>query len=75
MKTEAKAALMWCPMVRAVGDGTSGDNAYLKPTGEVERNPHYARCIGSQCAMWRWSPDPVRTVGYCGFAGQPVRVA
>jgi hypothetical protein len=46
---EAAHRELWCPMVRDTGgpDGTY----WNRP------NAHQGtRCIGSDCAMWRWAP-------------------
>lgn len=51
--TEEQAKKKWCPMVRA---GLKGANTYVGinwPSGEV-LDQEYAKCIGSDCMMWRW---------------------
>lgn len=77
--TEEQAKKKWCPMVRA---GLKGANTYVGinwPSGEV-LDQEYAKCIGSDCMMWRWSqrPEPHQpgnnTTGHdgdgrCGLAG------
>lgn len=54
MHTEKQASELWCPMVRSFADNVAGDNVYMTGNGDVVRSPEYARCISSQCAMWRW---------------------
>jgi len=66
MMTEEQAKQKWCPMVRAA-DNTS-DNNSANASASVDgdgRNPPYARCIGSNCMMWR--QDTGQNVGECGL--------
>jgi len=79
--TEEQAKTKWCPMVRG---GLNVHTTWGSPRepGAEQRNPAAARCIGSDCMMWRWNekykangtpdPDPVQGEhGYCGLAGKP----
>lgn len=68
---DKEAAELWCPMVRVMCDHFHAGNA---GTNKEFRNPAPARCIGSQCAMWRTVPLatlPQEQRGYCGLAGRP----
>lgn len=54
---------LWCPMVRyvparsfAFGRIGAAINRWLD-NGEKALNPDPAKCIGSACAMWRWSQE------------------
>lgn len=83
MHTTEQAKKLWCPMVRATSGTDEPGNAGNSP---AFRTPTYARCIASQCAMWRWntpaggryvSESPAdfeaRRTGYCGLAGTPAQ--
>ena len=75
--TEQEANTKWCPMVRFNNDScnrwTHGDTQ--------DGNPLYARCIASDCMMWRWNligsfvngkyDDNYPVEGYCGLGGKP----
>jgi hypothetical protein len=75
--TEREAKTKWCPMareVRVVGNDIMGPFNIADISGQQHRH----RCIGSECAMWRWNVrdrDKRRTdedgtpIGYCGLAG------
>ncbi len=43
--TNFNAQMKWCPMVREQG-GNIGPQPF-------DRTPKWARCIGSDCALWR----------------------
>jgi hypothetical protein len=72
--TEDEARKKWCPFVRM-------DNGYYNRSAQT--NHH--KCLASECAAWRWVPDPLisfvsdgQTIvnkstdhGYCGLAGKP----
>lgn len=81
--TEEEAKTKWCPMVRA---GLKGSNTYVGinwPAGDGKvLEQEYAKCIGSDCMMYRTGLKnvPVRgpydaavavETGYCGLAGKP----
>ena len=68
--TEQEAKTKWCPMVPVK----------MVQVGIDDYAQSRARCIGSECMMWRvrkWDtyPDgqcpPEPTEGYCGLAGKP----
>ena len=61
--TEDEALQLWCPMVRVP------DMPNRKPGGNAV--PEICRCIGSRCAMWRWSGTSSDPWGYCGLGGEP----
>lgn len=77
--TESQARKKWCPMVRALAlhEGKVvgvGANAGLKMRSDPDNK--YARCIASDCMMWRWQRVDVSTrnedmPGHCGLAGAP----
>ena len=64
--TEDEAKQKWCPMVR-----------FNPPDGENNRSPDHgglnnARCIASECAVWKWSSKFHTTMesiedGRCGL--------
>jgi len=73
-----EARTMWCPMVRCLH--LSEDvisNCSINDIGQ--KNWDYARCIGSECMMWRWLSIDVNDEnyerdwdkGYCGLGGKP----
>jgi hypothetical protein len=78
--TEGQAREKWCPMVRHSGEDNITDNSYFN-----DRIPPYARCIASECMMWRTVRERVPAKqfppeqgiydeverGYCGLAGKP----
>ena len=85
LMTEKEALSRWCPMVRvaAMTDEASG----VVPGGQSVFNrlqagkdkmatPTSAACLGSKCAMWRWTNEDGRPngLGYCGLAGMPPQV-
>ena len=50
--TEDQARTKWCPHVR-YGDG--GDDVATNRCGKfTSENHEWARCIASDCMMWRW---------------------
>lgn len=66
--TEEEAKEKWCPMVKATCDRKTEDEAWERLEGQV------ARCITSDCMMWReYVPEHIRgeTYGYCGLADKP----
>lgn len=66
--TEEEAQEKWCPMVRfAAEKEEAGANRWLNNDG-INSNPEAARCLGSECMMWRVSRDG--DFGYCGLAGK-----
>jgi hypothetical protein len=66
--TEEQAKTKWCPMVRG---GLNVHTTWGSPRepGPEQRNPAAARCIGSECMMWRWDRDTDHVHGHCGLAG------
>lgn len=64
--TENEARLRWCPLSRVEGDKTD-------PTaGNRDRVATHesARCVGSACALWKWSTLNVfrkTPTGRCGL--------
>ena len=60
--TEQEAKTKWCPMVRAP--------MLIAPAIPGNKYGANAKCVGSDCMMWRWI-DGVETDsgGYCGLAG------
>lgn len=65
--TEDDARQKWCPMVR-----------YPLWPDECSGGNEGARCIASDCMMWRWDEDANELaetgfdcVGYCGLANKP----
>jgi hypothetical protein len=63
--TEAEAEAKWCPQAR-VANGEAG-NRYSMDIDAAKASA-FAKCIGSNCMMWR-SYDGTR--GYCGLGGRP----
>lgn len=56
--SEKEAATKWCPMVRAETRRNSdapASNCIAPSTdgGEGNRNPPWARCLGSGCMFWK----------------------
>lgn len=56
--TEEEAKTKWCPMVSCNGEDkgkyTPAGNCEIKIGGtNLDRNPIYARCIASDCMMWK----------------------
>jgi len=71
--TEEQAKSKWCPMARVHSKtNTSSYNKYPDSDTELPSVPvpDQARCIASDCMMWRWHPD-YRQDGYCGLAEVP----
>jgi hypothetical protein len=67
--TEEEAKTKWCPMWRI------GQVSDLRGSTAVN-NHSAAKCIGSDCMMWRTKPIVVDGKyagyeGYCGLAGKP----
>ena len=69
---EDEAHGMWCPMVRDTElDSGNSDWSITEPEN---RNPRFARCIGSFCMFWCWKDEygagmgvvASKTHGYCG---------
>jgi len=53
LTTEKEAIKKWCPHVRiAVLAGNGGASCNTHPEAEIDND---CRCVGSRCAMWRWS--------------------
>ncbi|MFS2113303.1 hypothetical protein [Herbaspirillum frisingense] len=53
MNTVTEASKLWCPMVRiGVMPASGGPSTINDPTSIAEFS---GRCIGAQCAMWRWA--------------------
>ena len=58
------AKKLWCPFVRFFDiHRTMHDSRSNFPTGKVEERN---RCIGDECACWRWDSH---VKGYCGLGG------
>lgn len=53
--TENEAETKWCPAAR-VGSGGSG-NRYSFDIDATKASA-FAKCIGSNCMMWRWANKP-----------------
>lgn len=75
MHTVEQAKELWCPMVRiarrevvATHCQDTADNLAIVGGCNTDalgktRVPASCRCIGEQCAMWRWSEDrPMRKI-------------
>lgn len=64
--TEGQALKLWCPLSRVEGDKTdptAGNRDRVSTHGS-------ACCVGSACALWRWSPLNVfrkTPQGRCGL--------
>lgn len=84
--TEKQARQKWCPFARVDEDACNRHHVQahrILDTGEqvsahMDNNPIYARCIASECMMWRDAgDDPMKRQGsidmrgYCGLAGKP----
>lgn len=73
--TEHTAVTRWCPMVRCQFKDNPMDNpsnCHTGSKGEPHTIPSWAKCIASDCMMWRFDPEaPSR--GFCGMAG-PTRM-
>jgi hypothetical protein len=76
--TENQHTQMWCPMVRHGGkSGASGSSMNRWGTNESMSLGAWNSCMGSKCAMWRWSEpeaaatNPGERQGFCGLAGLP----
>ena len=77
--TEDEMKTKWCPYARVQIDDdvrAPAVNRYAEDYRIVAK----CRCIGSQCAGWRWSTTPHQASlsdgmavaeGYCGPAGKP----
>ena len=74
--TEDEAKTKWCPMA-------VNNTCTRNPRGEI---PDGAKCVASDCMMWRrdeqptkfgpfgkepYTPVEFRFGGYCGLAGKP----
>ena len=69
--TEDQAKTKWCPMTRFKMDEVAVNRHNGTPGKiDVQFNPPYARCIASECMMWRWWQIEANN-GYCGLAGKP----
>lgn len=76
--TEDEAKSKWRPMVRltAGSAGSRAPNPWSPPANRIidvdskkaALNPLDARCIASECMMWRWGHEEE---GWCGLAGKP----
>lgn len=79
--TEEEAKTKWCPFVRHTS--SNGEDHAANRWGK-SLSPEDCRCIGSQCAAWRWiyrehrgpnsmfpSRDEKTDRGFCGLAGKP----
>ncbi len=64
---EEDAKQKWCPMVRCAA-GIEDNNAANCGETIENRNPPFARCIGSECMMWR---NLGKNKGFCGLGGNP----
>lgn len=53
--TEYEAETKWCPAAR-VGNGV-GCNRYSMDIDAAKASA-FAKCIGSNCMMWRWAQKP-----------------
>lgn len=58
MNTKKEASELWCPMVRMAQSFDDGNASNCGDPAKM-RNPSYARCIASKCAMWRWSSGEI----------------
>lgn len=77
--TEAEAKTKWCPFVRQVAvtpgkrESAAIGNRFIDESladGGSFHNPVHARCIGSDCMMWRWHDQGINgRCGRCGLAG------
>lgn len=73
---EDEAKTKWCPLAL---NNACTRNAPDNPLGEPVI-PDGAKCIASDCMMWRWDIAPARAehigldvqppTGYCGLAGK-----
>ena len=62
------AITLWCPMVRCSELNEPAANC---GPSNMHRNPNWARCIGSECAMWivtQDGPTPSDDAGHCGLS-------
>jgi hypothetical protein len=64
MHTENDAKNLWCPLVQHEGKsggsfsrGWSPGNPLNRARSEAE-DSHLCNCIGSRCAVWRWTARP-----------------
>ena len=63
--TEDEAKTKWCPMVREFSQGEGPANSHVGG-----RNPSYARCIASDCALWvRADKNEIDGNGFSALAG------
>lgn len=77
LMTSEAARAKWCPFGRVIGNTSASMND--------PDSLHFARCIGDDCAAWRWKHAPgaiyqhedgrntstPHGAGYCGLAGEP----
>lgn len=75
LMTEKAAAEVWCPFAR-VATPDEGPTFNRLDAGrergqhvDAVRVPRMACCLGSHCALWRWSDNG--DLGFCGAAGAP----
>ena len=61
MHTEEQARKLWCPMVRYLATFRGADGkleaAVGYNRGAQDSGMSSARCVASECAMWRWAKD------------------
>ncbi len=70
--TEEEAETKWCPQARVAG-GQAG-NRYSMDIDATKAHA-FAKCIGSNCMMWRWAqkPNPDWKPGDFGMMSYPQR--
>ena len=75
--TEGQAREKWCPMARVPSrcGGVTGQYEVAANRGVAMDKPYdQARCIASDCMMWRWGESAETAdkdrgrVGFCGLA-------
>jgi len=61
MSTEEEARQTWCPFVRFSRTLVPRDEPAANRWGD-HINPELARCLGSECGVWRWDTEMNRTL-------------
>lgn len=54
--TEEEAETKWCPQARVAKNGNAGNRYQLDI--DAAYSHAFAKCIGSNCMMWRWAQKP-----------------